>query len=101
MTGDKLSKSEDRALHQALASIVLTQYPNPERKNCPGTSVLRAIATKNIPMRHPAHEHVGSCSPCFLELTRIRQALHRRNVVLAMGTVGAALLVIAVVAYFA
>src|SRR5262245_11491110 len=101
MTGDKLSKSEDRALHRALASIVLTQYPNPERKDCPGTSVLRAIATKSIPMRHPAHEPVGSCSPCFSELTEIRDALHRLNLMWAMGTAGAAVLVIAVVAYFA
>jgi hypothetical protein len=101
MMRDKLSKREDRALHRALASVVLTQYPNPERKECPGTSVLRAIATKSIPMRHPAHEHVGSCSPCFSELTQIRQALHRRNLVWTMGTTAAAVLVLAVVGYFA
>jgi hypothetical protein len=101
MMGDRLSKREDRAIHRALASIVLTQYPNPDRKDCPGTSVLRDIATKSIPMRHPAHEHVGSCSPCFSELTQIRRALHRRNLVWAMGTAGAAVLVLAVVAYFA
>lgn len=102
MMRDKLSKREDRVLHRALASIVLTQYPNPERKDCPGTPVLRAIATKSIPMRDPAHEHVGSCSPCFSELTEIRRAFHRRNVLWATGTAGAAVLILAVlVAYFA
>jgi hypothetical protein len=101
MIRDTLSKREDRALHRALASIVLTQYPNPERKDCPGTRVLRSIATKSIAMRDPVHEHVGRCSPCFSELTEIRQALHRRNLTWSLGTAGAAVLVLAVVAYFA
>src|SRR6266850_2862916 len=102
MMRDKLPKREDRALHRALASIVLTRYPNPERKECPVRSVLRDIATKSIPMRDPVHEHVGSCSPCFSELTEIREALHRRNAMWAMGTACTAVLVLAVlVAYFA
>jgi hypothetical protein len=102
MTSDRLSKREDRALHQALASVVLTQFPNPQRKDCPETSVLRAIAKKHIPMRDPAHEHVGSCSPCFSELTEIRDALHRRDMMWFLGTAGTAVLVLAVfVAYFA
>ena len=99
MTRDTLSKREDRALHQALASVVLTQFPNPERKDCPGTSVLRAIATKSIPMRDSAHGHVGSCSPCFSELTEIRGALHRRSVLWAMGTAATAVLILAMFAY--
>ena len=77
---DKLTRREDRALLKALREIVLTQYPNPERKDCPGTSILRAIATKRISMFDPAHEHVGSCSPCFEELTDIRRRLQRRNI---------------------
>src|SRR5436190_20492460 len=100
MTSDRLSKREDRALHQALASVVLTQFPNPQRKDCPETSVLRAIAKKTIPMRDPVHEHVGSCSPCFSELTEIRQALHRRNLTWAPGTAGAVVLIMVAVTYF-
>src|SRR5262245_39887043 len=101
MMRDKFSKREDRALHRALASIVLTRYPNPERKECPGSSVLRDIATKSIPMRDPVHDHVGSCSPCFSELAKIRRELHRRNLTWALGTAGAVVLVLAVVTYFA
>jgi len=101
MTRDRLSKREDRALHQALASVVLTQFPNPQRKDCPETSVLRAIAKKSIPMHDPAHEHVGNCSPCFSELTEIRAALSRRRLMWSMGTASAAVVVLAFVAYFA
>src|SRR6267142_4360921 len=101
MTGKKRTRGQSREFFRALQSVVLTRFPNPERKDCPGSSVLRAIATKSIPMHDPAHEHVGSCSPCFSELTEIRHALHRRNLIWAMGTAGAAVLVLGVfVGYF-
>src|SRR5438105_1176061 len=97
MMRDKLSRREDRALLKALRAIVLTQYPNPDRKNCPGTAVLQNIATKRISMDDLAHEHVVNCSPCFTELTNIRQKLHRRTVLLwAMGTTGTVIVVFAV-----
>jgi len=91
---DKLTRREDRALLKALREIVLTQYPNPERKDCPGTSVLRAIAAHRISMFDPAHEHVGSCSPCFKELTEIRRRLQRRNVLIWATTSAATALVV-------
>src|ERR1041384_1224325 len=92
MMRDKLTRREDRALLKALREVVLTQYPNPERKDCPGTSVLRAIATRRSSMFDPAHEHVGNCSPCFKELTVIQQTLRRRNAALwAVATAGTAI----------
>ena len=94
---DKLTRREDRALLKALREIVLTQYPNPERKDCPGTSVLRAIATKRINMFDAAHEHVGSCSPCFKELTEIRRRLRRRNILMwATSAAATAIVVVSV-----
>lgn len=99
---DKLTKREDRALLRALREVVLTHYPNPERKDCPGTAVIRAIATKRISMLDPAHEHVGSCSPCFKELTEMRQSLHRRNIFLwTVATTGTAIVILAVVLQYA
>src|SRR6266446_8630616 len=100
MMPNKLSKRQDKALHKALASVVLTQFPNPERTDCPGAQVLRAIATKSISMRDPAIEHVGQCSPCFAELTQMRQTRHRRKVLSATGT-GATVVILAIlITYF-
>jgi len=100
MMPDKLSKRQDKALHKALASVVLTQFPNPERTDCPGAEVLRAIATKRISMRDPAIEHVGQCSPCFAELTQMRKTRHRRKVLSASGT-GVMVVILAIlVTYF-
>src|SRR6266699_2418726 len=97
MMRDKLSKREDRALLRALREVVLTHYPNLERKDCPGTPVIKAIATKRISMFDPAHEHVVSCSPCFRELTEMRRRLQRRNILLwAMATTGTAIAIAAV-----
>ena len=99
---DKLSRREDRALLKALRAVVLTRFPNPDRKDCPGTPILQAIATKRISMFDPAHEHVAGCSPCFKELTEMRRALQRRKILVwAMGTTGTAIVIFAVgITYF-
>jgi hypothetical protein len=101
MMGDHLSKREDRTLHRTMESVILTQFPNPERKDCPGTAVLRTIAKKRISMQDPALDHAGRCSPCFAELTDIRRALRKQNVVWIAGTAAAAVVLIAAfVGYF-
>src|SRR5580765_6680174 len=96
MTGDHLSKREDRTLHRTMESVILTQFPNPERKDCPGTAVLRAIAKKRISMKDPALDHAGRCSPCFAELTDIRLAIRKQNVMWIGGTATAAVILLAV-----
>jgi len=91
MMRDTLSRREDRALLKALRELARTRFPNPDRKNCPGTSVLHAIATKRISMVDPAHEHVARCSPCFRELMDMRRTLQRRRMFFwAMGTTATA-----------
>ena len=82
-----LSKRQSRALFRALARVVMTQFPNPERNGCPRATVLRAIGTKRISMRDPAIEHVGRCSPCFRELTAMRRAILTRKVLWLVGAV--------------
>ena len=94
---DKLSRRDDRALLKALRELTRTRFPNPDRKDCPGTPVLHAIATKQIWMLDPAHEHVARCSPCFKELMDMRRTLQRRKIFLwAMGTTATAILVLGV-----
>src|SRR5262249_43224086 len=102
MTSKKRSHRRSREFFRALQSVVLTHFPNPERLGCPGTSVLRAIATKSISMRDPAIEHVGKCSPCFAELTEMRRDLQRRKMFWTTGTAAAAIVILVLlVGYFA
>ena len=98
MIPDKLSKRDDRAILRAYRSGILTQFPNPQRQNCPGRDTLRMIATKRISMRDPVLDHVSQCSPCFAELTETRRLLRRQKVLWASGTAVAALVLVAVLA---
>jgi hypothetical protein len=79
-----------------MESVILTQFPNPERKDCPGTAVLRTIAKKRISMQDPALDHTGRCSPCFAELTEIRRAIRKQNVMWTTGSAAAAVILLAV-----
>jgi hypothetical protein len=72
-----------------------TAFPNPDRKGCPGQTILRAIANNTLPLDHPALAHVASCSPCFSEVERlsneIKPARRRRFQLLAAAVVIAVL----------
>jgi len=98
MTREKLlSKKQNRALHRALASVYQTGFPNPERKDCPGTATLHAIARKTLSIYDPAISHVGSCSPCFNELQDIRDRLRRTRILWTAATATASIVIIAIV----
>src|SRR5437879_1561662 len=101
MASERLSKKEDRALHSALASVVLTAFPNLERKDCPGRETLLAIARKKLPMRDPAGHHVTRCSPCFSELRGIQSHIRRQRTVWLTAAAAAVLIAVTMVAYLA
>jgi hypothetical protein len=89
-----MSKRTDRALHRAFESVVLTQFPNPERNDCPGITTLRQIAKKRISMSDPAVTHVGGCSPCFAELRQLRRTARRQNTFAVLCTASVAMLLL-------
>jgi hypothetical protein len=79
---------------------ILTGFPNPERKGCLGSTVLKELATRPRPVRDAAWEHVTHCSPCYREFLEFRAEVkraHRRSIVRRRAMIGgiAAALVIA------
>lgn len=54
--------------------------PNPERIGCPPHHVLVALARRTRPIGDRAYDHLGECSPCYLEVRAIKEAddSHRR-----------------------
>jgi len=100
MTERTFSRREQRQLLKAMESVVLTEFPNPERRGCPGSDVLRLIAKKELPMRDPVHEHVGSCSPCFQELCELRAGIRGKRTRKAAGAATAVLLAM-LIGYYA
>ena len=81
-------------LRQGLA----TEFPNPERIGCPGSSLLKGIAQGKVSLTEvgPWLDHLGSCSPCFREFQEFRRqsAMQRRRVLTLVAT--AAVLLFAV-----
>jgi hypothetical protein len=81
-------------LRQGLA----TEFPNPERIGCPGSSLLKGIAQGKVSLTEaePWLDHLGSCSPCFREFKEFRRhsAMQRRRVLTLVAT--AAVLLFAV-----
>jgi hypothetical protein len=81
-------------LRQGLA----TEFPNPERIGCPGSSLLKGIAQGKVSLTEvePWLDHLGSCSPCFREFKEFRRqsAMQRRRVMTLVAT--AAVLLFAV-----
>jgi hypothetical protein len=79
-------------IQQLLQQAMLNNCPNPERRGCPGTTVLREVAGRQRPVRDAHWEHVTHCSPCFQEflelrndLTATRKRLVRRNRILLVS----------------
>ncbi len=58
----------DRWIHNA--------HPNPERKGCPGKSVLVALASATVKFEDEyTLTHIGQCAACFDDLKEIRRGL--------------------------
>jgi hypothetical protein len=61
-----------------IEQLLLTAYPNPERKGCPGPNALAKLAVERDP-RSDAWYHVRHCSPCFAEFKALRDARAERE----------------------
>ena len=79
MNETPLSDDEFKKLHHTLRQLALAAYPNPERKECPGTDVLREVASTAWPANHPGYEHVKHCSPCLREMFDLQEGIFLTN----------------------
>jgi hypothetical protein len=52
--------------------LLLTGFPNPERKGCPPSETIAGLGELKIGRDDPAWEHIWHCSPCFKEFRTIR-----------------------------
>lgn len=85
-------------LQKQLQQEVLKNYPNPERKGCPGEAALKTLLAR--PMDEsiegdPNWQHVTHCSECYREFLAFKAALDkqtsRRKATLRWSLAGAAI----------
>lgn len=73
----------------ALGRGLLKEFPNPERTGCPGSDVLKRIASKGTPLAETEKwlNHLGSCSPCYKDFCELRKGreVQRNRTLLAVA----------------
>ena len=57
-----------------IEQLLLTAFPNPERKGCPGRDVLANLAGQERDPDDSNWYHVWHCSPCYAEFKEMRDA---------------------------
>ncbi len=72
----------------------LNQYPNPDRIDCPSDEVLKGLASRRLPIGHPARMHIGQCSPCWREFRSFEARNKRMRRQILIGGVAALLLLL-------
>jgi len=90
-----LSSKEEERLLKALSRVFLNDHPNPERRGCPGSDILKAIASRRVTLEEaePWISHLSSCSPCTGEFTDFRKNFQRQRI-LQLSSIAAALLLV-------
>jgi hypothetical protein len=95
------SKQEEKRLLKAAREVFLNDYPNPERKGCPPSETLRALAFEKLPGDEANRwwSHLSRCSPCTREFAQFRQQAVRANRLRAAGLIAAAAVLIIIVGW--
>lgn len=82
MPAEESPKIKYERLQRRLQEEILSKYPNPERKGCPGDAVLKALASRPFDESmegDPNWEHVTHCSECYREFLGFRSAITQRD----------------------
>lgn len=69
-----LSRRQERNLLKAAASVAGSEFESPSRESCPDHRTLRLLASRDPSVEESPEliDHIGTCSPCFLEYSRYR-----------------------------
>lgn len=75
------SERGEKRILDALGRGLLKEFPNPDRTGCPGSEVLKKIASHEMPLSEGEKwlDHLTSCSPCYKEFSEIRAGYRRRR----------------------
>lgn len=81
MPSEESPLSKYDRLKRQLQDTILKEYPNPQRKGCPGDEVVKRLAMR--PLDEPLEEdpnwhHLTHCSECYREFLNARIAMKER-----------------------
>jgi hypothetical protein len=70
------SEDPDATLYRQLEQYVLDQYPNPTRKDCLSSEILKSIVNEpeTLDLQDPRYQHIMECAECLREVIGFREA---------------------------
>jgi hypothetical protein len=90
-------RNEKRIL-DALGRGLLKEFPNPDRDGCPGSDVLRRIASHAMPLAEAEKwlDHLTSCSPCYRDFSELQAGYRHRRMQSVLAIAASILIVVGV-----
>jgi hypothetical protein len=75
------SERDEKRILDALGRGLLKEFPNPGRTGCPGSDVIKRIASHEMPLVEAEKwlDHLTSCSPCYSDFSQLQTAYQRRR----------------------
>lgn len=97
---ERLNDHLEQAFLEISADVLASEFPNPDRIDCPDRSVLQRIAARKLSLREaaPWMKHLGSCSECYRDFEKHREVARRRRVVRLVYSMAASVLLVALLA---
>jgi hypothetical protein len=95
------SKRQEEKLRKLAKDVFLNEFPNPDRKGCPDSQTIRAIAFGRVTGEEAQkwHVHAATCSPCTREYVSFRKEAARARSVRTLLIAAAAVFLFVVVGW--
>ncbi len=92
------SERDERRILDALGRGLLNEFPNPDRAGCPGSDVLRKIASHAMPLAEAEKwlDHLTSCSPCYRDFSELQAGYRQRRMQTILAIAASILVVVGV-----
>jgi hypothetical protein len=92
------SVRDEKRILDALGRGLLKEFPNPDRAGCPGSDVLRRIASHAMPLAEAEKwlDHLTSCSPCYSDFSELQAGYRRRRMQRILAIAASILIVVGV-----
>ncbi len=88
---DETPEQKYNRISRAVQESILRNYPNPDRKGCPGDNVVREVAARADFKTDDVWEHITHCSPCYAifldhkQKLRSQKKIRRRTAILLIA----------------
>ena len=98
MNAKGYSERDEKRILDVLGRGLLKEFPNPERTGCPGSDVLKRIASHAMPLAEAEKwlDHLTSCSPCYRDFSELQAGYRHRRMQTILAIAASILVVVGV-----